>query len=95
MNINHLMGVIIVWAMYIFMWTITLLPVTAQTPKVEVQTTAHLGDGTTLHVGISNVHLRLVRFQEGTVCIVGVASNSATKIQLECDFSRSVTIQKQ
>lgn len=88
MNVNHLIGVIIVWVMCIFTWAIVSLPVKAQTPKVEVETTAYLHAGTTLDVGSATVSLRLVSFTEGTVCVVGNSMHSG-RIQLECDFSRS------
>lgn len=88
MNINHLMGVIIVWAMYIFMWTITLLPVTAQTPTVEVEPTVYLHDGASVDFGNASIHVKMIRFREGTVCVLS-ESRYSDRGQMECDFSNS------
>lgn len=88
MNVNHLIGVIIVWVMCIFTWAIVSYPARAQTPTVEVEATAYIHDGTTLGVGSTTVVLKMVRFREGTVCVVGNSTHTS-KIQMQCDFSNS------
>lgn len=94
MNVNHLIGVIIVWVMCIFTWAIVSYPVTAQTPKVEVEPTAYLLDATTVNVAHSKVGLQMIRFRDGTVCVVGSVYQTS-RFELQCDFTRSSTVQKQ
>lgn len=88
MNMNHLISMIIIWIACLIMWAIISYPVTAQTPKVEVEPTAFLGDGTTLHLNTNTVTLKMVRFRDGTVCVVGSKYGA---IALECNISASAS----
>ena len=56
--------------------------------------TAYLGDATSFGVGATTVALRIIRFQEGTVCVVASPYN-AYNITMQCDFSRSATVKNQ
>lgn len=88
MNVDRLMGVAIVWGFCTLTWAIFSHPVTAQTQKVEAEPTAYVHDGTLVYVGDATVTLKLVRFRDGVVCVVGNSRYSG-RIQLDCDFSNS------
>lgn len=56
--------------------------------------TAYLHDATSLWVANTKAEMQLVRFREGTVCVVAGVYNTSD-IQIQCDFSRSSAVQKQ
>lgn len=87
-NVDHLIGVAIVWVMCMFTWAIVSLPVTAQTPTVEVEPTVYLHDGASVDFGNASIHVKMIRFREGTVCVLS-DSRYSDRGQMECDFSNS------
>ena len=87
-SIDFLIGVAFVWVISIFTYGIGSPPVKAQTPKVEVETTAYLHDSTSVWVANTNIAMQLIRFREGTVCVIAEPYN-AHDMQMQCDFSNS------
>lgn len=67
---------------------------TAVAVNVESEPTAYLYDSTQFDLTTyTTVAMRMIRFRDGTVCVVAKSYNSSDTLQLECDFSRSATVQ--